>query len=148
MKIFGYPIRRAPAQVAFVALCAVVGVASHSHSSASSSSSSLPSTTISVSNRDHHNNRDTSFALAPTGRPSQSRNDSLGSAAKNVTQPIQEAPIRRTNIQTSSAYKNQDSRRRYVGPQNRFQDGDDTRVPFWNIAHMINSIEQVAPVLM
>lgn len=32
-------------------------------------------------------------------------------------------------------------------PNARYEQDGDTRVPFWNIAHMINSIEQIEPAL-
>ena len=42
--------------------------------------------------------------------------------------------------------KNNPSKRTEEKDDQEFVDGD-TRVPFWNIAHMINSIEQIDPAL-
>lgn len=60
----------------------------------------------------------------------------LGAHAKNVSTTSE----RRQSINHNSMT----SRQQYY-PSN--EDKDDYRVPFWNIAHMINSIDEIEPAI-
>lgn len=95
-------------------------------------------------NRNHGSSNST---LSPVG--TNSRTSSSTSAPTNAThRSLAAVPTKPQANSTGEVSRNSSGtiQQRSWREQNT-NEPDDVRIPFWNIAHMINSIDQIEPVL-